>query len=433
MNLKSSSPAAPPAQPSEQGWLIEHSGKLPGVDAASISWIKVSPEWAGYGALEYSFTNDASKALRFSRKEDAESVLSLYLGPKRSADWFVDQFSVTEHQWPAPQAVSPPLSRSILEAAQARAEEAGQAALLLVPKTCVYCRLPIRVERQRCVSGQDCAAMIRTEPESETIRLKVERASLLISIREALEAVSPLPAAPIMGEAVLIPKELLRQLRHYTDCYLQKWPSCGAPTEAEIDAELVAAAPKEPSAGEAVALTDERDENLHRFLSTHNSLQDTVTIEEVLQNWRTADEQLELRSGPLYHGVDWKLAYQEEACKFQQETRRTSDLHRMLTRLVEICSPDHPLVEKARELLTRPINYTHPAPEAPKPPLDAEQEREKFEAWAELHCFALHRNHRYPEAYGSAITGAVWLGWQGHAFRQARAALAAAGDQGEAK
>lgn len=43
------------------------------------------------------------------------------------------------------------------------------------------------------------------------------------------------------ADMVMVPRELLRQLKHYTVCYLLHWPNCGAPTEAEIDAELAAA------------------------------------------------------------------------------------------------------------------------------------------------------------------------------------------------
>lgn len=44
-------------------------------------------------------------------------------------------------------------------------------------------------------------------------------------------------------DVVAIEAEMLRQLRHYTDCYLSKWPNCGAPTEAEVDSAIVATPP----------------------------------------------------------------------------------------------------------------------------------------------------------------------------------------------
>lgn len=40
---------------------------------------------------------------------------------------------------------------------------------------------------------------------------------------------------------VMVEKELLRQLRHYTICHLMCFPNCGAPTESEIDAWIAAA------------------------------------------------------------------------------------------------------------------------------------------------------------------------------------------------
>jgi hypothetical protein len=43
---------------------------------------------------------------------------------------------------------------------------------------------------------------------------------------------------PKSTEYVEISAEMLRQLRHYTECYLMHWPSCGAPTEAEVESSL---------------------------------------------------------------------------------------------------------------------------------------------------------------------------------------------------
>ena len=55
---------------------------------------------------------------------------------------------------------------------------------------------------------------------------------------------TPLYAAPVIPAGwVMVPDDLLRQLKHYTICHLMNFPSCGAPTEAEIDS-MLAAAPK---------------------------------------------------------------------------------------------------------------------------------------------------------------------------------------------
>ncbi len=64
----------------ESGWLIEHSGAMPGIDRAVVSWLYVQMKHEGFGARELSFTRDANKALRFARKEDAEAVLAMHLG-----------------------------------------------------------------------------------------------------------------------------------------------------------------------------------------------------------------------------------------------------------------------------------------------------------------------------------------------------------------
>jgi hypothetical protein len=97
--------AETPAAPDERGWLIEHSGELPGVEERGrVTWLRVGPKFDGFGAQEFGFTPDASKALRFARKEDAEAVLKMHMGAN-PPDWYRSAYSVTEHLWPAaPQA-----------------------------------------------------------------------------------------------------------------------------------------------------------------------------------------------------------------------------------------------------------------------------------------------------------------------------------------
>ncbi len=106
--LASTQPAIEPAEPvrvtlDERAWLIEHSGEMPGQQSARVTWIWVRPQDDGYGAQEFGHTLDASKALRFSRKEDAQAVLKMILGSSagRPPDWFSKPYSVTEHIWQA--------------------------------------------------------------------------------------------------------------------------------------------------------------------------------------------------------------------------------------------------------------------------------------------------------------------------------------------
>lgn len=66
--------------------------------------------------------------------------------------------------------------------------------------------------------------------------------------------------------------------------------------------------------------------------------------------------------------ADWKLAFEQEREKFQRETLRTSELHQMLTRMVELHCPTHApgpwargcwqcaLVGEAQALLAKPVN-----------------------------------------------------------------------------
>ena len=38
------------------------------------------------------------------------------------------------------------------------------------------------------------------------------------------------------ADMVMVPRDMYRQLKHYTICHLMNFPDCGAPTEAEIAA-----------------------------------------------------------------------------------------------------------------------------------------------------------------------------------------------------
>lgn len=87
--------------PEQRGWLIEHHSNLcPGLESEHdhITWLCVKGKADGFGAKEFACTDDANKALRFARKEDAEAVLAMHLGAAPPA-WYSRQFSVTEHIW----------------------------------------------------------------------------------------------------------------------------------------------------------------------------------------------------------------------------------------------------------------------------------------------------------------------------------------------
>lgn len=87
--------------PEQRGWLIEHHSNLcPGLESERdhITWLCVKGKADGFGAKEFACTDDANKALRFARKEDAEAVLAMHLGAAPPA-WYSRQFSVTEHIW----------------------------------------------------------------------------------------------------------------------------------------------------------------------------------------------------------------------------------------------------------------------------------------------------------------------------------------------
>jgi hypothetical protein len=97
-------------EPVQMGWLIEHDGSLPGQPKGQVSWLFVQDQFHGFGAKELSYTRDANLALRFARKEDAEAVMNMYIGPQRP-DWYTKLFSVTEHMWPEPRlSALPPMA-----------------------------------------------------------------------------------------------------------------------------------------------------------------------------------------------------------------------------------------------------------------------------------------------------------------------------------
>jgi hypothetical protein len=86
----------------ETGWLIETKF------GPHTHWLKLDGEpWPRYDvsaydgdelrkyAIPFNFTKDASEALRFARKEDAEAVMAMF------QRFLIDPVA-TEHQWPAP-------------------------------------------------------------------------------------------------------------------------------------------------------------------------------------------------------------------------------------------------------------------------------------------------------------------------------------------
>jgi hypothetical protein len=74
------------------------------------------------------------------------------------------------------------------------------------------------------------------------IALGIGNTAIDDAIRDLRTAIAD--AAPIIPAGmVMVPEDILRQLKHYTICHLMNFPSCGAPTEAEIDS-MLAAAPK---------------------------------------------------------------------------------------------------------------------------------------------------------------------------------------------
>lgn len=90
----------------ETGWLIEHSGRMIGAQTGYVSWLCVGYTHSSVGELAFTYTHDASKALRLSRKQDAEAILALHLG-KAPSKWYSEPYSVTEHMWLVSDKVSP--------------------------------------------------------------------------------------------------------------------------------------------------------------------------------------------------------------------------------------------------------------------------------------------------------------------------------------
>lgn len=91
-----------PSTQDETGWLIEHK-----YQETPTSWIAVGSDFKSViGGKALTHVHDASKALRFARKEDAEAVLRMHLG-SAAPDWLSTSYSVTEHMWPAPPVQAP--------------------------------------------------------------------------------------------------------------------------------------------------------------------------------------------------------------------------------------------------------------------------------------------------------------------------------------
>jgi hypothetical protein len=84
----------------ETAWLVECDGKWPGLGhAGPIQWLAITSKLGGYGACELTLTSDASKALRFARREDAEAAMRMHLGGHDRPEMRAG-FTVTEHMWP---------------------------------------------------------------------------------------------------------------------------------------------------------------------------------------------------------------------------------------------------------------------------------------------------------------------------------------------
>lgn len=90
---------APGEVATEVGWLFEHDGTIADIPCGGTAWACIKPPAITFGKPEVDWTHDASKALRFVRREDAEAFRAGYLGlyPR---DWDVKAYRVTEHMWP---------------------------------------------------------------------------------------------------------------------------------------------------------------------------------------------------------------------------------------------------------------------------------------------------------------------------------------------
>jgi hypothetical protein len=98
-------------------WLFEHDGTIAEMPVGSPAWAYIKPPGLTFGKPEVDWTHDASKALRFTRREDAEAFRAGYLGlyPR---DWDKKAYRVTEHMWvdalaaPAPAATAEAVAES---------------------------------------------------------------------------------------------------------------------------------------------------------------------------------------------------------------------------------------------------------------------------------------------------------------------------------
>lgn len=89
-----------------------------------------------------------------------------------------------------------------------------------------------RSEKMRVLNIQRCAAdQVKQEGRLCNLGCTVSCGNC-----DYMPAPSDQPA-----DAVVVPMELLRQLRHYTECHRMVFKDCGAPTQSEVDAMLRAA------------------------------------------------------------------------------------------------------------------------------------------------------------------------------------------------
>lgn len=109
----------------EHGWLIECDGKWPYLGSvAPLSWLTVRGKLSGYGEQEFYTTHDASQALRFSRREDAEAILRMHLGGHDRPEMRAG-FTITEHMWALATMASTPAPQVPSEAARLVGGEAA--------------------------------------------------------------------------------------------------------------------------------------------------------------------------------------------------------------------------------------------------------------------------------------------------------------------
>lgn len=110
-------PAAAPSAPApEIGWLIE----MRFGDCGLLWWNGEFDQHREYGRARFSarMVNDAGKAVRFARREDAQRVLDAMLAA-RPCPMFGSArtlYSVQEHMWPVPKAPSAPAPAEVPDA-----------------------------------------------------------------------------------------------------------------------------------------------------------------------------------------------------------------------------------------------------------------------------------------------------------------------------